>query len=173
MKMSRTLRTALRALGRNKTRALLTTLGIIIGVGAVIAMMEIGRGSSSSIQRTIASMGANNLSIQPDGTISAVFSNGKTTNVAQIILAQFSNVNGLLGQGGGLYSESPASGASFLGVPGQGGRGLLTSGALEASNVDLASELTKIITFQRGYQANAKIITMTDQIMQDTLNLKQ
>ena len=55
MKMSRTLRTALRALGRNKTRALLTTLGIIIGVGAVIAMMEIGRGSSSSIQRTIAS----------------------------------------------------------------------------------------------------------------------
>jgi len=130
-------------------------------------------GVTASTQDGSSAGSLNNLSIQADGTISAVFSNGKTTNVAQIILAQFSNVNGLLGQGSGLYAESPASGASFLGVPGQGGRGLLTSGALEASNVDLASELTKIITFQRGYQANAKIITMTDQIMQDTLNLKQ
>jgi ABC-type antimicrobial peptide transport system permease subunit len=61
----RTFRTAFRALGRNKTRAVLTTLGIIIGVGAVIAMMEIGRGTSASIQRSIASMGANNFSVQP------------------------------------------------------------------------------------------------------------
>src|SRR5438132_6123307 len=65
MKMARIFRTAFRALARNKTRAILTTLGIIIGVGAVIAMMEIGRGSSASIQRTIASMGANNFSVQP------------------------------------------------------------------------------------------------------------
>jgi ABC-type antimicrobial peptide transport system permease subunit len=64
-KIFRIFRTAFRALGRNITRAVLTTLGIIIGVGAVIAMMEIGRGSSASIQRTIASMGANNFSVQP------------------------------------------------------------------------------------------------------------
>jgi ABC-type antimicrobial peptide transport system permease subunit len=65
MKLTRTFKTAFNALSRNKTRAILTTLGIIIGIGAVIAMMEIGRGSSASIQRTIASMGAANLSVQP------------------------------------------------------------------------------------------------------------
>ena len=71
-----------------------------------------------------------------------------------------------------MYADSTASGALFLATPGVGGSGQLISGALEQSNVDLATELTKIITFQRGYQANAKIITVTDQIMQDTLNMK-
>ena len=107
------------------------------------------------------------------GTLSAVFSNGNTVHVAQLVLAQFSNQDGLLSQGGGLYSQTTASGASFFGTPGEGGRGHLTSGALEQSNVDLATELTKIITFQRGYQANAKIITLTDQIMQETINIRQ
>ena len=136
-----------------------------------------GFGSPSAVTastQTGAAAGAlNNVSIQPDGTISAIFTNGKTVNIAQIILGQFSNVNGLTGQGGSLFAESPASGAAVLGAPGNGGRGPLTSNVLETSNVDLASELTKIITFQRGYQANAKIITVTDQIMQDTLSLKQ
>lgn len=128
---------------------------------------------TASSQNGAAAGSLNNLSIQSDGTISAVFSNGKTVDVAQLVLAQFSNVDGLLAQGGGLYAESSASGASFFGTPGEGGRGQLTSGALEQSNVDLATELTKIITFQRGYQANARVITMTDQIMQETMNLRQ
>ncbi len=114
-----------------------------------------------------------NLSIGSDGTLSAVFSNGKIVDVAQIMLAQFANADGLVPQGGGFYAESTASGSSFFGTPGEGGRGRLTSGALEQSNVDLASELTKIITFQRGYQASARIITVTDQIMQETVNLRQ
>jgi ABC-type antimicrobial peptide transport system permease subunit len=76
MKLMRIFRTAFRALGRNITRAVLTTLGIIIGVGAVIAMMEIGRGSSASIQRTIASMGANNFSVQPGQAASGGVSYG-------------------------------------------------------------------------------------------------
>jgi flagellar hook protein FlgE len=113
------------------------------------------------------------LAVQPDGMISAAFSNGVTANVGQIALAQFSNNDGLVQQGGGLYGESVASGTSLVGVPGQGGRGTLTGSALEQSNVDLAAELTKIITFQRGYQASAKIITATDQIMQDTIAMKQ
>ena len=69
--------------------------------------------------------------------------------------------------------ESPASGASFIGTPGEGGRGRLLSGSLEQSNVDMATELTKIITFQRGYQANARLITVTDQILQETMNMRQ
>ena len=75
--------------------------------------------------------------------------------------------------GGGLYSETLAAGDLAIGVPGQGGRGRLLSSSLEQSNVDLAAELTKIITFQRGYQANARMITVTDQIMQETMNMKQ
>ena len=128
---------------------------------------------TASSQNGAAAGSLNNLAIQSDGTLSAVFSNGNTVDVAQLVLAQFSNQDGLLSQGGGFYSESTASGASFFGIPGEGGRGHLTSGALEQSNVDLATELTKIITFQRGYQANAKIITLTDQIMQDTMNIRQ
>lgn len=136
-----------------------------------------GFGSTSEVtassQNGSAAGSLSNLSIQSDGTISAVFSNGNTVNVAQLVLAQFSNADGLLSQGGGLYAESSASGASFFGVAGEGGRGQLTSGALEQSNVDLATELTKIITFQRGYQANARMITVTDQIMQETMNMRQ
>jgi flagellar hook protein FlgE len=114
-----------------------------------------------------------NFAIGPDGTITAVFSNGQVSNVAQIVLASFANEDGLVQQGGGFYSESIASGSSFIGAPGEGGRGQLLSAALESSNVDLASELTKIITYQRGYQANARVITATDQIMQETMNMKQ
>lgn len=113
------------------------------------------------------------LAIQPDGTISALFSNGSTLSVAQLAMARFSNNPGLIQQGGGLYRESAASGTAFIGTPGNGVRGTLLAGSIEESNVDLATELTKIITFQRSYQANAKIITSTDQIMQDTINMKQ
>ena len=128
---------------------------------------------TASSQNGAAAGSLNSLSIQSDGTISAVFSNGTTTNVGQIALARFSNVGGLVDQGGGLYSSSVGSGTPFVGAAGQGGRGTLNGGALEQSNVDLATELTKIITFQRGYQASAKIITATDQIMQDTIAMKQ
>lgn len=128
---------------------------------------------TASSQNGAAAGSLNSLSVQSDGTISAVFSNGATVNVAQLVMARFSNLGGLVQQGNGLYAATAGSGAPFIGAPGQGGRGTLSGGDLEQSNVDLATELTKIITFQRGYQANAKIITATDQIMQDTVNMKQ
>jgi flagellar hook protein FlgE len=128
---------------------------------------------TGSVQNGAAAGSLSNLSIGPDGTISAVFNNGNTAEVGQLVLARFSNVDGLVSQGGGLYSESIASGGAFFGVPGDGGRGMLLSSALEQSNVDLAAELTKIITFQRGYQANARMISVTDQIMQETMNIRQ
>ena len=115
----------------------------------------------------------NSLTIQADGTVAGVFSNGLTLEVAKIAIAQFNNENGLTPQGNGLFSESAASGSLLLGIPGQGGRGRLVGGALELSNVDLAAEFTKIITYQRGYQANARMITATDEILQETMNLKR
>jgi len=128
---------------------------------------------TSSTQNGAGAGSLTNLAIGSDGAISAVFTNGKTAQVAQIVLAEFSNVDGLLPQGGGLYAESNASGAALFGAPGTGGRGQTLSATLEQSNVDLASELTKIITYQRAYQANARMITVTDQIMQETMNLRQ
>jgi flagellar hook protein FlgE len=128
---------------------------------------------SASTQNGTGAGSLSNLSIGPDGTLSAVFSNGKTSEIARLVLAQFSNTDGLQAQGGGLYAETVASGNALFGTPGTGGRGLLLSSALEQSNVDLATELTKIITFQRAYQANARMITVTDQIMQETMNLRQ
>jgi flagellar hook protein FlgE len=112
-----------------------------------------------------------NISVEPNGMLSAAFSNGKTVSVGQIVLAQFSNLEGLNAEGSGLYTETASSGVSRVGVPGDTSLGTLMGGALEQSNVDMAAELTKIITFQRGYQANAKMINVTDQVMQETLNL--
>ncbi len=114
----------------------------------------------------------NSLLIQGDGSLAGVFSNGLTVVVAKIALAQFNNENGLSVQGSGLFTESAASGSVILGTPGQGGRGRLVGGSLELFNVDLAAEFTKIITFQRGYQANARMLTTTDQILQETMNLR-
>ena len=113
------------------------------------------------------------LQILPDGRISGGFSNGLVQEIAKIAMAQFNNESGLTPQGNGLFSESVASGSLLLGTPGANGAGFLVSGALELSNVDLAAEFTKIITFQRGYQANARMISATDQIMQETMNLRQ
>jgi flagellar hook protein FlgE len=90
-----------------------------------------------------------------------------------LFLQQFGNVDGLTTVGGGLYQQTPLSGSSFINPPGTGGGGTLVGGALEQSNVDLATELTKVLTFQRGYQASAKVITSADQIMQSTLAMMQ
>jgi flagellar hook protein FlgE len=128
---------------------------------------------SASTQNGSAPGSLSNLAINPDGTISASFTNGKTVNFAQIALAQFGNVDGLTAVNGGLYSQTPTSGSAVIGAPGNGGAGTLVGGALEQSNVDLATELTKILTFQRGYQANAKVITATDQITQTTISMLQ
>ena len=129
---------------------------------------------TASNQNGAAAGSLNSLSIQSDGTISAVFSNGSTVDVGQLALARFSNVNGLVDQGGGLYSASDASGAGFYrsSRPGWPRNSCPEAHSIPV-NVDLASELTKIITFQRGYQANAKMITATDQILQDTIAMKQ
>jgi flagellar hook protein FlgE len=75
--------------------------------------------------------------------------------------------------GGNLYSETPESGIAMVNSPGTNGLGSIVSNALEQSNVDLAKEFVKMITTQRGFQANSKIITVTDQMMAELLNLKR
>lgn len=111
--------------------------------------------------------------IGSDGTISGSFSNGKTQALGQLALATFANQNGLQLDGNTDFSPTMASGQPVVGTPGAGGRGTLSGGALELSNVDIATEFAKLIVAQRGFEADAKAVTTFDQITQDTIALKQ
>lgn len=127
--------------------------------------------TSTTFQDGYASGTLLDFNVGSDGVISGTFTNGKTSPVAQIALARFANDQGLLRQGSNSYGATLSSGDAVVGVPGAGGRGTVTGGALEQSNVDIATEFAKMITAQRGFQANAKVVTTFDEITQDTISL--
>jgi flagellar hook protein FlgE len=89
-----------------------------------------------------------------------------------LAIAKFSNPSGLMKAGGNLFQQSLNSGTPNIGVPGDG-RGTIMSSALEMSNVDLSEEFTEMIVAQRGFQANTRIITTSDEILQELVNLKR
>jgi flagellar hook protein FlgE len=113
------------------------------------------------------------LTIDQTGTIIGVFTNGRSYSLAQVAMAKFVNNEGLMHEGGSLFSASANSGDPVIGTPGTGGRGGIESGALEMSNVDLSKSLTELIVIQRGFQANSKTITTSDQMLQTLLDLKR
>ncbi|MFZ0481257.1 MAG: flagellar hook protein FlgE [Terriglobales bacterium] len=110
--------------------------------------------------------------VGPDGTIEGTFSNGQTQALGQIALANFANDQGLESSGNNSYTPTLASGAAVVGVPNAGGLGTLTGGALEMSNVDISTEFTNLIVIQRGFEANARMITTLDSIESTTTNLQ-
>ena len=112
-------------------------------------------------------------SISPGGVLTGVFSNGQTRAVGQIALATFNNPLGLEKVGDSMYRTSVNSGIAQVGSAGDGGRGSIAGGMLEMSNVDLAQEFTNLIVAQRGFQANSRIITASDELLQDLVNLKR
>jgi flagellar hook protein FlgE len=112
-------------------------------------------------------------SIGSDGVITGVKGDGTTANLGQIALATFNNPNGLIKSGNNEFTVSASSGAASVGAPGTGSRGTLSSGYVEMSNVDLSQELTNLIVAERGFQANSKVITTSDEILQTLVNLKQ
>ena len=111
--------------------------------------------------------------LSPDGALVGVFSNGLKQPLGQIALATFNNPPGLEKIGGSMYRSTVNSGLAQLGVANTGGRGSLAGGTLEMSNVDLAQEFTNLIVAQRGFQANSRVITSSDEILQDLVNLKR
>ncbi len=133
------------------------------GLNTAAALSQDGSGVGSVI----------GFSVSEQGLITGTFSNGRSQALGQIALATFSNPNGLIKDGSSLYSATVNSGAAQIGVAGQGGRGTLSGGTLEMSNVDLAAEFTNLIVAERGFQANSRVITTSDQILQDLVNLKQ
>ncbi|WP_119967280.1 flagellar hook protein FlgE [Simplicispira lacusdiani] len=112
------------------------------------------------------------INISNDGMVMASYSNGVTRAEAQVALANFRNPQGLLAVGGNNWVESFDSGPAVLGKPGDGNFGVLRSGALEDSNVDLTAELVNMMTAQRAYQANAQTIKTQDQVMSTLVNLR-
>uniref|UniRef100_A0A7V4DH37 Flagellar hook protein FlgE n=1 Tax=Candidatus Caldatribacterium californiense TaxID=1454726 RepID=A0A7V4DH37_9BACT len=108
-----------------------------------------------------------------NGVITGIFTNGQSKPLAQIALATFPNPGGLLKQGGNLYQISNNSGLPSIGPANSGGRGSIAVGALEMSNVDLAQEFTNMIVTQRGFQANSRVITTSDEMLQDLINIKR
>jgi flagellar hook protein FlgE len=111
--------------------------------------------------------------IGPDGVVIGVFSNGLKQPLAQIALAVFNNPNGLEKAGDSDYRPTTNSGLPQLGVPRAAGRGEIEAATLEMSNVDLAQEFTNLVIAQRGFQANSKVITTSDEVLQDLVNLKR
>ncbi len=110
--------------------------------------------------------------IDQSGTLVGSFSNGRSFGLAQIGMAKFTNNEGLSSEGGNVYNQTANSGDPIIGTAASAGRGFIQSSALEASNVDLSRALTQLIIIQRGFQANGKTITTSDQLLQTLIGLK-
>jgi flagellar hook protein FlgE len=115
----------------------------------------------------------NSLSFNDEGVLTALYSNGEARDLSQIALAKFENPEALFKVGNNRLKESRDSGTPALGMPGRAGRGKLFAKSLERSTVDLAAEFVNLIQGQRSFQANAKTITTTDELLSEVIQLKR
>jgi flagellar hook protein FlgE len=113
------------------------------------------------------------ISVDARGVITGYFTNGVQRSLAQIALVQFNNPSGLLRAGGNMFEESANSGTPLLGFAGGTIASSITAGALEGSNVDISQEFTNMIIAQRGFQANARVITTSDEMLNELVNLRR
>jgi flagellar hook protein FlgE len=112
-------------------------------------------------------------SIGSNGLISASYSNGSSVVVAQLALASVLNPDSMQNLGNNTFAANAATATPIIGTSGTGSRGAITGGALESSTVDIATEFTNLLTYERGYQANSKVISTEDNITQTTVGLIQ
>ncbi len=163
-----------------------TNYAIALGTGATAQNIAINfaaqgaglvsYGGTSSVNISQDGQGTGNLqsiTIGGDGVLSGIFSNGQTETLGQVAVASFSNPSGLTNAGGSMYNTSANSGTPQVGAAGTGGRGTISSGVLEGSNVDLSQAFSDLIVAQRGFEANSKVVTTSDQILQDLIAMKQ
>jgi flagellar hook protein FlgE len=114
-----------------------------------------------------------NMSFSDEGVLTALYSNGQAADLGQIVLAKFENTEQLYKVGNNRFKESRDSGSPAIGIPNRSGRGKFFAKSLERSTVDLASEFVQLIQGQRNFQANAKTITTTDQLLEEVIQLKR
>ena len=132
--------------------------------------------ASTTVFQTSTGYGAGDLqsiSVDTDGVITGSYSNGQVTPLFRVALAKFQNVQGLFKEGGNLFRETRNSGDAITGQPGTNGLGSIAANSLEQSNVDISNEFVKMITTQRGFQANSKIVTTVDDMLSEVINMKR
>lgn len=127
--------------------------------------------NSSNNQNGFAAGELSGSSVDPNGIVLAIFSNGQTRPIGQYALATFNSSEGLARQGNNLFAETLASNQATIGAPGTGGRGSISGGYLEQSNVNITNEFVKLIEAQRGFQSNSRVITSLNQTFQDLLQI--
>lgn len=128
--------------------------------------------ASSTSQNGVQASQVTQISIANGGTIIANYSNGSQQVIGQIALAAISNPDSLISAGENNYEAGADTAAPVVGTPGTGSRGTVEAGALESSNVDIATEFTNLIVYQNAYQANSRVISTLDQLYQDLLSLR-
>jgi flagellar hook protein FlgE len=144
-------------------------------IGGIDGLASFASASSAFInsQNGYMSGSLQSISVDSKGVISGYFTNGVTRSLAQVALAQFTNPSGLLQSADNTYLESANSGTPGIGFAGGTITSTITPGAVEGSNVDISQEFTDMIVAQRGFQANARVITTSDEMLQELVNLKR
>ncbi|MEO8180001.1 MAG: flagellar hook protein FlgE [Deltaproteobacteria bacterium] len=130
-------------------------------------------GVSAQSQNGFSSGALSGVRINADGTVEALSSNGRARTVGQLQVAAFRSPDGLARAGSNLWAATTASGGAVLGDPGTGGRGTLSSGALETANVDVGEEMVSMIQHQRAFSANSKVIAAADDMLSELMQLKR
>ncbi len=151
------------AVGTQAITVDLSTLTGYSGLETISAASQDGRAAG----------GLQSFAINSDGTLLGSFSNGLKQAIGRVALGNFGNPSGLEKSGSSLYRPTVNSGDAQVGAAGAGGRGVLSGGSLEMSNVDLSAEFTNLIVAQRGFQANSRVITTSDEVLQELVNLKR
>lgn len=150
----------------------LTVGGITVDLSAVTGYAEMSTLAVSDTNGNAAGT-LDSFSMGTDGTLTGTFSNGENVVIGRIALANFTNAGGLEKAGSSTYRATASSGEATVGTAGGNGLGSLASGYVEMSNVDLSQEFTNLIVAQRGFQSNARIITTSDEVLQELTQLKR
>jgi flagellar hook protein FlgE len=150
-------------------------LSIVQGGSGATGTTQYGTNSgvAALAQDGYASGTLGSIAVAQDGVISGVYSNGRTLTLAQVLLASFAATEALQSAGNNVYTESYDSGQPLIGAPGSSSRGFVQSNTLELSNVDMAEQFVGMITAQRGFQASSRVITTTDDLLAELVNLKR
>ncbi|GEN80620.1 flagellar hook protein FlgE [Actinotalea fermentans] len=158
--------------GTQATGGSLTVGGVTVDLSTITGFAGLDTVEAST-QNGRAAGTLQSFTINADGTLLGSFSNGLKQALGRVALSTFTNPAGMEKAGGSLYRTTVNSGDAQIGAAGTGGRGDLTGGALEMSNVDLSAEFTNLIIAQRGFQANSRVITTSDELLQELVNLKR
>ncbi len=163
--------------GATPNQALTFDFGSSVAAGGTGTTGITQYGSPSSVssqsQDGYAAGDLSGVKVDSDGTVSGVYTNGQKVAVAQLAVAKFTATDGLARSGHNLWAQTRESGEPALGPAGSGGRGAIAEGALEQSNVDIASQFVDLISHQRAFQASSKTITTADEMLQQLMSLKQ